>query len=188
MKKRELNKQASINKICAGFFKLIQTKQLNEISMTDIANQTNVKRSTIYGYFKSVNDISNYLLDLNNKYCETYIEEYFDFLNNEEFITKVHVKEALTPLVEKISEQPDHYFLLKKLDFTYLPILEVIRTLITRIVKQTNPDAEPVEYYECAVKYGIYGIILQWLKNGAAEPVNYIVDFLIKILFMKFEY
>lgn len=185
MKKREQNKINAVNKICTGFFELLQTKQVGDISMTDISNQVNMKRSTIYGYFGSVKEISDYLLKLNNQFCEAYIKEHFGFLENNEYITELDVRDALTPLFEKIAETPSHYYLIEQLDFTYLPILDTIRDLIKKVVQQCNPNTENVDYYQTAIKYAIYGIILNWLKDGAKDPAERVIDITVKILFTK---
>ena len=186
MKKREQNKANSINRICTGFFELLQQRELNEISMTDISNQIGMKRSTVYGYFGSVKEISDYLIDLNNKYCENFINEHFDFLRNGEFITELHVKEALTPLIRKIAEQPSHYFLIEKLDFTYLPILDIMRELFNKIVEQNNPQIPYINYFQYSCKYAIYGVILTWIKNGAVDSPEDIVEVITRNLFCKF--
>lgn len=185
MKKREQNKANSINRICTGFFELLQQRELSEISMTDISNQIGMKRSTVYGYFGSVKEISDYLLELNNKFCETYIAEHFGFLTTDEYITELDVRDALAPLFNKISETPSHYYLIEQLDFTYLPILDTIRDLIKKVVQQCNPNTENLNYYQTAVKYAIYGVILDWLKDGAKDSIDKIIDITIKLLFTK---
>lgn len=187
MQKREQNKQNAIRQICTGFFDLLQEKEMGEISMTDIANTVGMKRSTIYGYFKSVKEISDYVIEQNNIYCEKYLNDNFNFLKEDEFITKVHVKQAIEPLLNKIAEQPSHYYLIQKLDFTYLPILDNVRLLINKLVKQCNPKIKYSNYYEAFVKHALYGVVLEWLKAGAADPVDDIIEIVLSTLFTTIE-
>jgi AcrR family transcriptional regulator len=52
-------KQESVTKIKKAFVELLQTKEIKDISVTDICKITNLNRSTFYANFLDVYDLAD---------------------------------------------------------------------------------------------------------------------------------
>lgn len=60
---RDIQKKESINLIIDGFFSLLNEKDYNEISMSEIAKTSMVSRMTLYRYFNSKEEIFNFYIN-----------------------------------------------------------------------------------------------------------------------------
>ena len=59
--KNNKRKRESIEKIEKAFINMLQKKEINQITVTDICNETNLNRSTFYANFIDIYDLADKL-------------------------------------------------------------------------------------------------------------------------------
>ena len=92
--------------ITESLFKLLETKDIKEIKITEIVILSNVSRTTFYNNFKNVNDILNYKFDL-------IIKDFYKIykLNN---FRKKDYNELLKNILNYICLNKDIFIIIKK--------------------------------------------------------------------------
>lgn len=151
--KRRKESQEKIEKI---FVNLIQTKQLNEISVTDICKQAKLNRSTFY---------TNYLdvYDLADKVTKKLEKDVFS-LYEEERITKNNTNDFLK-LFRHIRENQIFYKTYFKLNMDKNFIIDEWDTNLSKYIY----NDKYIDYHLEFFKAGFNAIIKKWLFNGCKE-------------------
>lgn len=152
--KRKKESMAKIEKV---FINLIQNKEINEISVSDICKKANLNRSTFYANYIDIYDLVEKIkLKLTNDVLDVYSEEQK---------IKMHTYNFLK-LFKYIKENQIFFNTYFKLDLDLLndnfPIED--EELIKWYGKTENGYYH-VEFF----KAGINAVIRKWLKNGCKE-------------------
>lgn len=151
-------KKTSKERIEIAFIKLIQTKDINEISVTSLVKLAKVNRSTFYVNYTDIYDLANKIKK----------NMYFNVLNlyKEEINSNIHSYDFLK-LFEHIKDNQMYYKTMYKLNFNfldycsnYLSIDDAIRYLGT---------SDNLEYHLEFFKAGMKAIIKKWLDNDCQE-------------------
>lgn len=150
-------KKDSIEKIQKVFIELIQTKEINEISVTDICKKASLNRTTFYANYIDIYDLAD-------KIKERIIDEFLN-VYKEEQNSQEHTYNFLK-LFEHIKENQIFYKTYFKLNFDSLdiPFLVDKNELYKYYGNSNNAD-----YHITFFKAGITAIIKKWLYNGCKE-------------------
>lgn len=158
-------KKESQLKIQKAFANLIQEKNLNEISVTEICKITKLNRTTFYANYLDVYDLADKFREMMAlELKEIYIDEYenanhtFDFLK----------------LFKHIKENQLFYKTYFKLNVSELPIEEYDYKLADSLFENKYIDYH-IEFF----KAGLNAIILKWLANDCKESPETINDIII---------
>lgn len=158
-------KKESQLKIQKAFANLIQEKNLNEISVTEICKITKLNRTTFYANYLDVYDLAEKFREMMAlELKEIYIDEYenanhtFDFLK----------------LFKHIKENQLFYKTYFKLNVSELPIEEYDYKLADSLFENKYIDYH-IEFF----KAGLNAIILKWLANDCKESPETINDIII---------
>ena len=162
------NSQNKITKesIFTALMILMEKKNLNEISITEITNKAGVSRMAYYRNYKLKEDIViNYLDDLFEEYVNEILSHekpvkfrdaclYFAYFRKHEKLIKNLIKSNLTHLI------------LDRFD-KYLYFL--FRNNVSD--KKYSPEVEKyvIEY----ISGGLYKILISWIKSGMKESDEY---------------
>lgn len=158
--------------IAQALAKLIQTKSLSEISITELAQIAGVSRMTYYRNFNSKEEI---------------FSSYFDIL-----FARYDEEEGSDPKgVYHDAEHMVHYFssfILKNKDFLYSVVSNgygnlFLSTMTDYIVKKWQQDKNNhIEYYTlCAFAGSLYNLYVSWVKNNYRETPEEMAQILINI-------
>ena len=160
-------KRESKQKIEKVFIQLLQTKKLNEISVTEICKEAHFNRSTFYANYLDVYDLADKVaLDLEQEVFSLYKEERDTKYNSNDFLKLFrHIKE------NQIFYQT--YFKLNK-DQNFNGVL-----LYDTNLSKVFFNDKYVDYHIEFFKAGLNAIIKKWLYNGCKEEPEEI-DFIIK--------
>lgn len=160
-------KRDSINRIETAFIELLQTKELNEINVTELVKKAEVNRSTFY-----VNYIDIY--DLADQMKENMFKNLIN-LYQDESLKKEHSYNYLK-LFYHIKDHQQYYKILFKLNFDFMNYYdfyfeedEAIKYLGT---------TKHIDYHIEFFKAGISAIIKKWLSNNcqeSPEQINQII-------------
>ena len=157
-------RKQSQEKIEKTFVSLIQTKEIEDISVTEICTLCNINRSTFYANYIDIYDLAE-------KITEKMIQDFFE-LYKEERTSQKHSYDFLK-LFKHIKENQLFYKTYFKLNldfsFKFFPIdtIEAIRF---------NGSSKHLDYHVEFFKAGISAIIKKWLYNDCKESPEEIVN------------
>lgn len=162
--KRKKQSQYKIEKV---FIQLIQEKEINKISITDICKKAGINRSTFYANYIDIYDLAD---KIKEKMFYNVLELY-----KEEAMLKKHSYDYLK-LFKHIKDNQIYYKTLFKLNFdfsyyynTHLENGEALKYYGT---------SKNIDYHIEFFKAGMNAIIKKWLYNNCKESPEEIVEIL----------
>lgn len=160
--KNNKRRRESVDKIEKAFTNLLMSKEINEISVTDICKKTGLNRSTFYSNYMDIYDLADKLRDkLESDFHDLFREK----TDNDAIKMFRHIYE--NQLFYKI------YF---KLGYD-----EKHRTYVydtSRAAKDFNN--EHLKYHIEFFRNGINAIIKMWLNNGCKESPDEMAEIIKK--------
>lgn len=146
----------SVRRIGTAFIKLLQTKELGEISVTDICKLAEINRTTFYSNFIDIYDLAEQVQNsLEQEVVELYREEWEQGHGSHDFLRLFcHIKE--NPLFYKT------YFKLNtdgKLRFMMYNVEDAVKRF----------DNKNIDYHIAFFSSGLNAIIKKWLENDCRE-------------------
>ena len=163
--KRKKDSQEKIKKI---FLELIQTKEINQISVSDICQKAHLNRTTFYSNYIDIYDLAD---KIKNDLYDEVLAVYKDERNK-----KSHSYDFLK-LFKHIKENQIFYNTFFKLNYDndYRQFKEFIDYDLFK--KLYNDDIE-LDYHISFFMAGLNTIIKKWLKNGCIESPEKINEIL----------
>jgi len=161
--KRKKNSKKKIEKV---FIELIQSKEINEISVTDICNLSKLNRSTFYANYIDIYDLADKIKeDLEKDFFSLYEDERKHQYNSNDFLK----------LFKHIKENQLFYKTYFKLGFDNNYNITIYDTNLSK--KYFNDKF--INYHIEFFKSGLTAIIKMWLKNNCKETpeeINSIIE------------
>ena len=149
-------KKESIEKIEKVFLNLIQSKEINEITVTEICKEASINRSTFYANYLDVYDLADKIVDkiINNVY--NLYEEERETKNNTNDYLKLfrHINDNQIFYKTYFKLDRDKHFIITKYD--------------TNLAKKFYDD-KYIDYHMEFFMAGLNAIIKKWLNNGCKE-------------------
>lgn len=164
--KRKKESQEKIKKV---FINMIQNKELNQISVTDIVKKAHINRSTFYANYLDIYDLADKIKD---EMYENILSLYKD-----ETIKGTHSYNYLK-LFSHIKENQIYYKTLFKLNFDFTKYFDTKREK-EEAIKYLG-TVENIEYHIEFFKAGINAITKKWLFNGCKESPEEMYEILKK--------
>lgn len=161
--KRRKTSQEKIEKV---FVNLIQTKRLNEISVTDICKKAGLNRSTFYANYLDIYDLADKVV---NK-----IEKDVWNLYQKERETKINSNDYLK-LFKHIKDNQIFYKTYFKLNMDKRFIIRRYDTNLSKAIY----DNKYIDYHIEFFMAGLNAIIKKWLDGGCKESPEEINQILI---------
>ena len=155
-------RKESVNKIEKAFIELLQTKELDYISVSEICKITGLNRSTFYSNFIDIYDLAD-------KVCK-HLEEEFLLLYANEIKTKTRSND-FTRLFYHIKENQLFYK-------TYFKIGNINMDIVgfDTEMAQKHFDMKHIEYHIEFFKNGLNAVLKMWLNNDCRETPEEITD------------
>lgn len=163
--KRRKESQEKIEKI---FIQLIQTIDINEVSVSDICKEAGLNRSTFYANYVDIYDLADKIrIKMLNDFFSVYTDEAISGEHSYDFLK----------LFKHIKENQIFYNTYFKLGFDILPdgIPIEEKEIIRWYGSVINTDYH-VEFF----KAGLNAILKKWLKGGCKESPEEINEVLIR--------
>ena len=161
---RRKESQEKIKKI---FLQEIQSKEMEQISVSDIVKKANINRSTFYANYIDIYDLADKIKD----------EMYFNILDlyKEERENHKHSFNYLT-LFKHIKENQIYYKTLFKLKFNFSKYYDF--SLLNGEALKYYYTTKNLDYHIAFFSAGISAIIKKWLFNGCVESPEEINEIL----------
>lgn len=149
-------RRESVERIEKVFIDMLQTKELNEISVSDICKQAGLNRTTFYANYTDIYGLADSIRDkLENEVSEVYQEEINTGINSNDYLKLFkHIK--ANQLFYKT------YFKLGY-DNNYRIVTYDVN------LAQEHFQNRFIEYHIEFFKAGITKIIKMWIENGCQE-------------------
>ena len=148
-------RRQSVEKIERAFVELLQTRELKDISVTDICNMTELNRSTFYANFLDVYDLADKIRNkLESDFAQQFSGSPDDEIDGGALKMFRHIKE--NQLFYKT------YFKLGYEDKHKIMIHDASRAII-------DFDGKHIEYHIEFFRNGLNAIIKMWLNGGCRE-------------------
>ncbi len=156
-------KQESVTKIKKAFVELLQTKEIKDISVTDICKMTNLNRSTFYANFLDVYDLADKLRESLEREFSSEFAEYSE-----------NSTDAAYKMFSHIKDNPIFYKTYFKLCYESNHLIYVFDE--ERATKEFG--MKNIKYHIEFFRNGINAIIKMWLENGCQESPEEMAEIL----------
>ncbi len=157
----ERSKKSAL-KIYKSLRRILWTKSLNEISVTDIKNECGVSRATFYRLFDNLADVLEMQLEI---FMDEYKQE--APLHKDKLLYFFEFFDRHTYLIATLAEQND----------------SVIRTVIERNLTPSSMPATPDTDYELSLKIGMMtSILCKWVLREKKESPLQMAELTRKLL------
>lgn len=153
------------DKISKVFINLLQTKEINEISVTDICKQAKINRSTFYVNYLDIYDLADKIgQELEQEVTFLYQEEKDTQTNSNNFLKLFkHIKDNQIFYNTYFKLKMDQNFIIREYDYN--------------LSKKLYND-KYIDYHMEFFKAGLNAIIKKWLDNGCKETPEEIENIL----------
>lgn len=164
--KRKKESQIKIQKV---FIELIQTKEINEITISDICKVAKLNRSTFYSNYIDIYDLADKIKEsLFQDVLSLYPEETKEKKHSYDFLKLFkHIKEnqLFFKTYFKLDYDNNNDFFENMIDYTEF--------------EKYHPNKKHLNYHITFFKNGLNAVIKKWLYNGCLETPEQIRDIII---------
>lgn len=157
--KKRRESQKNIEKI---FVELIQEKELNEITVTDICKIAKINRTTFYNNYLDIYDLAD-------KIKEKLEQDVFDLYQDERI--KGYNSHDFSKIFKLVKDNQLFFKTYFKLEFDSHNIITNDYKYDTKLSKEIYND-EFIDYHMEFFKAGFNAILKKWLNNGCKESVE----------------
>ncbi len=153
---------------------LLEKKNINEISVTELTNLADVNRATFYFYYT---DLLDMLQQIQN---DSYVE-FSDVIN--ESNASITTIEGFTEYAERLLDYcKEHEALVKFIihNDTNNQLYRQIQTLMLHNIpnsKDTFPEDNPARYSTNYILNAMVGIMIDWMDEGMKIPPRELAEF-----------
>lgn len=187
MKKTDLRVLRTRKMIIEAFVKLLKTKDFENITIQDIADEAMINRATFYAHFHDKHDLYEQILGFT-------MEAFTNILNTEQLVTHNAVKlkeiEKTLTKVFKIIKENQHIFLIlvdnsSSLNF-HSKLTELLQEQYADIFKKlriTENDIDvPVDFIVQYMTSIFMSTVFWWIKSDYSFPPNHLARLIIKLV------
>lgn len=171
-----------------AFLLLIEEKEYDQITVTDIINKADYNRTTFYRHYYDKDDLANKIID---QQIEQFVEALLHPYRQAKHMNLESISSEEIIIFDHIIEHKDFYRLWDRLSsipsFSQKFTNAVKDLLNNEIETITSIDGEDInrELYVEFYGYGLSGLIFNWIRNGFQESPQYMAKQLTRIMKTK---
>ncbi len=188
MKNSHLDRRTkySLQVIRSALFELLETKELKNITVTDICRQADINRGTFYRYYDDVLDLFHRIeLSIVDEACEIINQNCLEHFSVEKLISgSVNILTKNSDFTRMLAKNPVETLFLQGIISSFRP--QLIETMLANI-----PDLaeEMSDLYFDFILGGTVNILLGWIKKDMVIPAEQMktvsIQFINSVLNMK---
>lgn len=160
--------------IKAALFKLLETKDLSVVTITELTQKANVNRRTFYTHYRNITDILN---EIEEELVEslTWLLQQFDPSNYKESTYRLFMG-----LNELITVEFDFYFHLVRVDMRGMlmsRLKNVIKCTTDRVLEQfCSKQTADLEIISSFIVGGFFNTYLEWHNRMSEIPIEHAAE------------
>lgn len=170
-----------------AFLQLIEEKEYEQITVTDIIEKADYNRATFYRHYYDKEDLVNEIIDNQIElFIQAFVEPYYD----QEVIEISELRKNQIVIFDHIMEHKEFYRLwhrLKTIPDFLSKYSNLMQTVFEKKIVVTRALGEDVDkdLYTQFYGYGLAGVIYSWIDKGFPESPDYMAKQLMIILQIK---
>lgn len=164
-----------------ALFELLDTKELDKITITELTKRADISRKTFYIHYKKMEDV---LEEAETELIEAFIHgtEQLTFTNNQKFFFDLFYN-----LDKYFNDDIEYYKKLAQSNYAKVFSDRVGGTLFSKLYELMSPildyKDEQLEYACIVISSAVYKVFMKWLRNDSKLDIVQISDFVSTILF-----
>ncbi len=164
-----------------ALFELLDTKDLNKITITELTKTADISRKTFYIHYNKLEDV---LIEAENELIAAFIEgtDKLSFSNNQKFFFDLFYN-----LDKHFTDDLEYYKKLAKSSYAKAFSERVGETLFKKLYTLLKPildyRGEQLEYACIVIASSVYNVFMEWLRSDSPLDIVQISDFISTILF-----
>lgn len=163
-KKIDKRVQKTKHAIYIAFVELLNEKDINQITITDVAKKANINRKTFYNYYTDTYEV---LEEIQNLVVAAFVKNIgtVEFTNMADFLAEIFVK-----FTETVNHDLEFYSLLFKTNnrsYFIVKIVDILREYVQKRIEETETINQ--NRFKLAIDLYIPGIIsvyMNWFTNS----------------------
>ncbi|MBK5200432.1 MAG: TetR/AcrR family transcriptional regulator [Spirochaetaceae bacterium] len=164
-----------------ALFELLDTKDLNKITITELTKTADISRKTFYIHYNKLDDV---LLEAENELITAFVDgtEKLNFSNNQKFFFDLFYN-----LDKHFSDDLEYYKKLARSSYAKTFSDRLGDTLFNKLFLLLKPildyRGEQLEYACIVIASSVFNVFMQWLRSDSPLEIVHISDFISTILF-----
>lgn len=166
--------------IFKAFVELLNEKDVNQITITDIAKKANINRKTFYNYYSDAYEVME---EIENLTVEAFINNMgtVEFTNMADFLTEIFIK-----FTETVNNDLQFFNLLFKtnnLSFLIVKIVEALKKYVQKRIEESNElDMRRFEVVSNFYLSGVLSVYMNWFMNNYDQSIEEISALLTELV------
>lgn len=166
--------------IFKAFVELLNEKDVNQITITDIAKKANINRKTFYNYYSDAYEVMEEIESLT---VEAFINNMgtVEFTNMADFLTEIFIK--FTETVNKDLEFFNLLFKTNNRSFLIVKIVEALKEYVQKRIEESNElDIPRFEVVSNFYLSGVLSVYMNWFMNNYDQSIEEISALLTELV------
>ena len=166
--------------IFKAFVELLNEKDVNQITITDIAKKANINRKTFYNYYSDAYEVME---EIENLTVEAFINNMgtVEFTNMADFLTEIFIK--FTEPVNKDLEFFNLLFKTNNRSFLIVKIVEALKEYVQKRIEESNElDIPRFEVVSNFYLSGVLSVYMNWFMNNYDQSIEEISALLTELV------
>lgn len=166
--------------IFKAFVELLNEKDVNQITITDIAKKANINRKTFYNYYSDVYEV---MKEIENLTVEAFINNMgtVEFINMADFLTEIFIK--FTETVNKDLEFFNLLFKTNNRSFLIVKIVKALKKYVKKRIEESNElDMHRFEVVSNFYLSGVLSVYMNWFMNNYDQSIEEISALLTELV------
>lgn len=166
--------------IFKAFVELLNEKDVNQITITDIAKKANINRKTFYNYYSDAYEVMERIENLT---VEAFINNMgtVEFTNMADFLTEIFIK-----FTETVNNDLQFFNLLFKTNnrsFLIVKIVEALKKYVQKRIEESNElDMRRFEVVSNFYLSGVLSVYMNWFMNNYDQSIEEISALLTELV------
>ncbi len=159
-----------------SLFTLLQTKSINEITVTELTEIADINRATFYFYYTDIMDMLDQIQDESYELFEEVL------IGTEEYINST---EAFTSYIENIllfcKQNPSVARFVITREFNNNKVLKKIKKLLAKkvpVAKENYAQDDPRRFVLNFALNALTGTVVDWMDDGMVIPPDVMAEFI----------
>lgn len=166
--------------IFKAFVELLNEKDVNQITITDIAKKANINLKTFYNYYSDAYEVME---EIENLTVEAFINNMgtVEFTNMADFLTEIFIK-----FTETVNNDLQFFNLLFKTNnrsFLIVKIVEALKKYVQKRIEESNElDMRRFEVVSNFYLSGVLSVYMNWFMNNYDQSIEEISALLTELV------